>query len=254
MSAITIITSTKNAKPDVERTLASVSEQDCTQMAHLIVDGNSQDGTLELVKDYPHCKPLHVTQQTGMGIANAFNTGLEQSSSKLVLFLNAGDTFVSHRAVSQIVASYCQHRWWWASGETIALSRRGWLRRHVRHRREWNRSRFLLGNPLCHQSTVYTADLIAQVGPYDEELFLGMDYEYNIRCSFIAPPHLLNFPIAYYDTTGVSSVRVLRSFAINRRIRNRFFSLSRAQRLGLDTRMLLKSVYRLGLVPLKLVL
>jgi len=223
-------------------------------MAHLIVDGNSQDGTLELVRHYPHRKPLHVTQQTGTGITNAFNTGLEQNSSELVLFLNAGDTLVSHRAVSQIVASYRQHRWWWASGETIALSRLGMLRRHVRHRRQWDRSQFLLGNPLCHQSTVYTADLVTQVGPYNEGLFLGMDYEYNIRCSFVAPPYLLNFPIAYYDTTGVSSVRVLRSFAINRRIRDRFFSLSRAQRLRLDARMLLKSVYRLGLVPLKLAL
>jgi len=254
MSVIAIITVTKNASASIERTLASVSEQDCDSITHIIIDGSSQDGTRHQIQQFPHRKPCHLYTQTGTGIANAFNEGLAKASSDLVLFLNAGDVLVERNVVSRIVASYQQERWSWASGETIVVSRRGLIRRHVRHFQTWDSSLFLLGNALCHQSTVYTADLIARVGNYDETLSLNMDYDYNLRCASIAAPFHLGFPVAYYDASGVSSVRVFRSFAVDRRIRDRFFSLSPSRRLWLDTRMLFKSIYRLGLVPLKLVL
>ena len=63
---------------------------------------------------------------------------------------------------------------------------------------------------------------------------------------------MLYFPIAYYDTTGLSSIRVFKQFTNYRRLRDRYFELPKLERFKIDVYALIKSFYRLAMIPAKL--
>jgi glycosyltransferase involved in cell wall biosynthesis len=251
---VDIITIAKNSADYIENTLFSVSIQNYKYINHIIIDGNSTDQTIPLINQYNHEKKVTIFQQNGIGIANAFNVGLIKSSGNLVIFLNSGDTLVNEAVITKIVDSYIKHKWLWAFGETISISRKQYLKRHIKQYSHWNQNLFLSRNPICHQSTIFSQELIQKVGLYDERLTLEMDYDFNIRASLIAPPHLLYFPISYYDTTGVSSIKVFKHYKMHRELRKKYFPLSLINSFKTDMFCFLKACMRFMMIPLKILL
>ena len=233
-------------------TLNNVSNQTYQYINHVVVYRQATSQELAKIKEFCHSKKLSTYAQNGSGIASAFNDGIKQSSGQLLLFLNSGDSLVSDSVIEKIIKSYQEHKWLWASGETISVSKNKYLKKHRQQRQTWHNSLFWYGNPVCHQSTIYSRQLVEQIGLYDESLSIGMDYEYNIKANLLSSPTLLYFPISYYDTTGVSSIKVFKQLASYRRIRDRYFQLSWFNRLKVDTYSLFKSIYRLAMIPAKL--
>ena len=113
---------------------------------------------------------------------------------------------------------------------------------------------FLYSNPICHQSTIFSQELLQKVGLYDEQLYLEADYDFNIRCSLIYQPYLIRFPVSYYDTTGVSSREVFKSYRIQRKVRKKYFQLTPRQTLIIDSVCMLKVFKRFVMIPFKLYL
>ncbi|MBN3908048.1 MAG: glycosyltransferase [Nostoc sp. NMS1] len=251
---VDVITLTKNSSNCILKTLDSVSTQDYKYINHIIVDGNSTDKTVELINQYSHQKKVIIFQQNGVGIANAFNVGLLKSSGNLVIFLNSGDSLVNEVVITKIVDSYVKEKWLWAFGETISLSQKQYLKRHIKQYTHWDKNLFLSRNPICHQSTIFSQKLIQKVGLYDEQLTLEMDYDFNIRASLIAQPHLLYFPISYYDTTGVSSIKVFKHYRMHREVRKKYFPLSPIDSLKTDIFCFLKACMRFMMIPIKMFL
>ena len=249
-----IITTTKNSDNVIKKTLDSVSNQTYHYINHIIIDGFSTDDTIKNIQDFHHKKNIVIYQESPKGIANAFNIGLKKHSGKLVLFLNSGDILVDKNVIKKIVESYLNEKWLWAFGETISVSRKGYFKRHIKQYPQWQQDLFLYSNPICHQSTIFSRDLIEQVGLYNEELSLEMDYDFNIRASLISEPYLLYFPISYYDTTGVSSIKVFKHYKIHKQLRKKYFPLSRTRNLMIDSICFLKAIKRFMMIPIKLYL
>jgi hypothetical protein len=257
-TSVDVVTITAKIDDALFTTLGNVSQQDYGDINHIVIYYRANDAELAQLQTYGHRKNLVCYPQASSGIAAAFNDGLkhsqEDTQGSLVLFLNSGDTLIANDVITKVVDSYVQHQWLWGTGETISVSRHKHLQRHCKQPSPWRENLFWYGNPVCHQSTFYTRQLIAKIGLYREDLSMGMDYEYNIRANLIAEPTLLPFPVAYYDTTGVSSIKVFQQFANHRRIRDRYFRLSWFKRLKADVYCLLKSFYRLAMIPAKLLL
>ncbi|MDB9303326.1 glycosyltransferase [Nodularia spumigena CS-591/12] len=248
---VDIVTISRNSDSVILKTLESVSSQRYDYINHIIVDGKSTDKSLEVIHNFSHKKKIYIHSQLPLGISNAFNTGLSKSCGELVIFLNSGDRFVNDSVVKQIVDSYHAKSWLWAVGETISVSRRGYLKRYVRQHNKWEQKLFWYRNPICHQSTIFSRKLIEQVGLYNEQLSLGMDYDFNIRCSLVSDPLLLYFPISYYDTCGVSSRRVFRSYLMQSEIRKKYFPLSITRNLIIESIGFLKALQRFLMIPIK---
>ncbi len=251
---VDIVTIARNSDSVILKTLESVSSQTYEYINHIIVDGESTDKTLQVIQNFSHKKKIAIHSQAPLGISNAFNTGLSKSCGELVIFLNSGDRLVSNNIVQQILDSYQAKNWLWAVGETISVSRRGYLKRHVRQHSKWEQKLFWYRNPVCHQSTIFSHKLIEQVGLYNEQLSLEMDYDFNIRCSLVADPFLLYLPISYYDTCGVSSRRVFQSYFMQSEIRKKYFPLSITRNLIIESVGFLKAIQRLFMIPIKLFL
>ena len=249
-----VVTIVKNGEDSILKTLASVSNQSYPFVNHIIIDGDSSDLTTDIIESFTHNKIIYLYQQKNSGIAGAFNEGIDKSIGDFILFLNAGDKFVDNEVIATIVNSYNIHQWQWAFGETISLSRRGIIKRHIKQYKEWSNSLFLYSNPICHQSTVFCRTFVKKVGFYNETLNLEMDYDFNIRSALISKPFLLNFLVSFYDTTGISSTKVFKHYNAHKSIRDKYFSMPNLNRWKLNVICFFKALKRLAMIPVKIYL
>lgn len=87
---ISIITPTYNRRDMLEEAIKNVMAQDypLEQIEHIIVDGASTDGTLEMLKKYPH---LRVTSEPDDGVYDGMNKGIRQATGDIIILLNSDD-------------------------------------------------------------------------------------------------------------------------------------------------------------------
>jgi len=87
---ISIITPCFNAVKFIERAIDSVINQQDSNFEHIIIDGGSTDGTLDILKKYSHLKVL---SEPDRGQSDAMNKGFALSSGEIVAYLNADDYY-----------------------------------------------------------------------------------------------------------------------------------------------------------------
>ena len=90
---ITIITPSYNRSGMITVAIESVLTQGFQPFEHIIVDGGSTDGTLEILKQYPHLK---VISESDQGMYDALNKGLAASKGEIIGFLNTDDLYADH--------------------------------------------------------------------------------------------------------------------------------------------------------------
>jgi glycosyltransferase len=99
---ISIITATFNSASTVSDTLCCIRDQDYQDIEHIIVDGKSSDGTLEIVGEFPHVSKI--ISEKDRGIYDAMNKGLRAASGDIIGILNSDDIYM-HAEVLTIVAN-----------------------------------------------------------------------------------------------------------------------------------------------------
>lgn len=87
---ISIVTPCLNAAQYISDAIESVLCQGSGSFEHIIVDGGSTDGTLELLAGYPHVK---TASGPDMGMYDALNKGLELATGDVVGILNSDDLY-----------------------------------------------------------------------------------------------------------------------------------------------------------------
>lgn len=98
---ISVITVTYNAEDLIEQTIESVASQDYDNVEHLIIDGQSTDKTIEIVKRLEG-KISRWISEPDDGIYDAMNKAIKLSSGEWINFLNAGDTFCHADTLSKV--------------------------------------------------------------------------------------------------------------------------------------------------------
>lgn len=99
---ISIITVVFNGESYIEKTILSVLNQTYKNIDYIIVDGGSQDNTLNIISKY---KPYlsHLISEPDDGIYDAMNKGIFLSRGKYVNFLNSGDLLVDANVLAKAV-------------------------------------------------------------------------------------------------------------------------------------------------------
>lgn len=98
---ISVITVCYNAVSDIEDTILSVLNQDYNNIEYIIIDGESIDGTLEILKKYQNNIAILISEKDE-GIYHAMNKGVANATGEWVIFLNAGDGFFKRNALHEI--------------------------------------------------------------------------------------------------------------------------------------------------------
>lgn len=194
LPTITIATVTYNAEATLDRTLASVAQQDYPKIEHLIVDGCSQDHTLSHVQRYvernthqqvPH--NIRLIRENDEGLYDAMNKAIRNCTGDYIVFLNAGDCLHGTDIISRVVEKIEWVRGDYSNpaviyGETDLVDNDG---NFVRHRRlkapqtlSWYN--FASGMLVCHQSFYVRTD-IAREEQYNLGYRYSADYDWCIR-------------------------------------------------------------------------
>jgi glycosyltransferase involved in cell wall biosynthesis len=97
-----VITPCLNSVRYIARSVESVLRQAHDGVEHVVMDGGSSDGTLEVLKSYPH---LQVFSAADRGIYDALNRGLVHTSGEIIGFLNADDHYAED-ALAHIEPSF----------------------------------------------------------------------------------------------------------------------------------------------------
>jgi glycosyltransferase involved in cell wall biosynthesis len=105
MTALSIITVCYNSAKTISRTLESVGAQSFKSIEHIIVDGGSTDGTLEVVNgaDGAVCK---VVSESDDGIYDAMNKGVRLAKGEIVAFLNSDDVYTDTNVARDVVGAF----------------------------------------------------------------------------------------------------------------------------------------------------
>lgn len=100
-SKVSIITVVYNGVEYIENTILSVINQTYDNFEYIIIDGNSNDGTLEIIKRYEN-KITKIISEPDNGIYDAMNKGIGLSTGDWIHFRNCGDYFASTTVLSDI--------------------------------------------------------------------------------------------------------------------------------------------------------
>jgi len=101
MDKITIVTVTYNARDFIEATIQSVIYQTYQNIEYIIIDGGSDDGTLEIIKEYESVLAYWVSEPDA-GIYDAMNKGAAVATGDWINFLNAGDLLYSNDVLAEV--------------------------------------------------------------------------------------------------------------------------------------------------------
>jgi glycosyltransferase involved in cell wall biosynthesis len=91
---ISIITPVYNGKRFIEFCIKNVIEQNCPEAEHIIMDGGSTDGTVEIIRHYAgQYSHIHWISEKDKGQSDAMNKGIAMAGGEIVGFLNADDFY-----------------------------------------------------------------------------------------------------------------------------------------------------------------
>ena len=191
--SISVVTPSFNQGEFIEEAIRSVIQQGYPRYEHIIIDGDSQDKTREVLGNYPQVKWV---SEKDRGQAHAINKGLGCAQGSVLAYLCADDTYEPE--AFHYVNEYFQHH------PTIGLIYGTCcfmdVEGNVLRRKKavpFKRKRLLRHNIIWQPTVFFRASVWERLGPFNEELNFAMDYEYWLRaaerCSIAAVDrHLAN--------------------------------------------------------------
>ena len=102
---ISIITACFNSASCIQHALSSVASQDYQDIEHIVIDGGSTDGTLDIINRY-RSGITHVISEPDNGMYDAMNKGIAMASGDVIGILNADDFYAKDSVIAQIATTF----------------------------------------------------------------------------------------------------------------------------------------------------
>lgn len=183
---VSIITPSYNQAAYLEETINSVLKQDYQNLEYIIVDGGSDDGSLEIINKYAEQLAWWVSEPD-QGQTDAINKGFARAKGEILAWLNSDDTYLPG-AVSEAVIYLQSHpEIGMVYGDANLIDEDGNVIGSFPARQTDNQ-RLMRGYVhIPQQASFFRADLWKNVGPLDPTFFFAMDYDLWVRLSKQAP-------------------------------------------------------------------
>ncbi len=99
---VSIVTVCYNSEVTIEDTIQSVISQSYTNIEYIIVDGQSTDNTLKIVKSYKE-KIAKIVCEKDEGLYDAINKGVQLSTGNIIAILNSDDVYKDNNVIKDVV-------------------------------------------------------------------------------------------------------------------------------------------------------
>lgn len=102
---VSIITVCYNSQSTIEDCIKSVINQSYKNLEYIIIDGKSNDRTIEIIKKYQN-QIYKIISEPDHGIYDAMNKGIINSSGDLIGFINSDDLYYSKNVLERVVSEF----------------------------------------------------------------------------------------------------------------------------------------------------
>lgn len=171
---VSIITVTRNLidagrKDFFRQCVESVRMQDYPSIEHLIIDGASTDGTVELLQELG----VNYVSEPDTGVYNAFNKGIKKARGKYIAFLNSDDFYTRSDTVSLSVAALEKSQADFSYASIRVIDEEKGTEKDVEP--HWGNC--FIGLPFCHQTMFSTKKMMTELGGFDENFRIIADFD-----------------------------------------------------------------------------
>lgn len=215
---VSIITATYNSASTIRDTLESVANQTYKDIEHIIVDGLSNDETLEIVREYPHV--AKIISEPDQGIYDAINKGIQLAQGEVVGILNSDDFLSSNFVITKIVESFNEDTD--AIIADITFVSPSDVSKTIRYysSKNWRPNLFRWGFMPPHPSFYLRKEYYDNFGLYKNSYKIAADYELLIRMLYINKLNYkyINLQTVTMRTGGVSTENFMSRYTLNKEI------------------------------------
>lgn len=181
---VTIITVTYNlVKANLSdyfrEMVESVKNQTYQNIEHLVVDGASNDGTVDLLEECAQKGCIKYISEPDKGIYEAMNKGIAKAEGKYICFLNSDDYFNNIKAVELSVNALEKENADYSYAKTIFINRNGKVYDNIMQANP-DMANLFLTMPFCHQAMFTKRDVLFE-NPFNTDRKSAADYETFIR-------------------------------------------------------------------------
>ncbi|CRF51375.1 Colanic acid biosynthesis glycosyl transferase WcaE [Helicobacter heilmannii] len=178
-------------------------------MEHLIIDGQSTDGTLELLKAYPH---LQVFSSKDKGLYDAMNKGINLAKGEIIGILNSDDCYANAEVLSQVLEAFKTHpQADMVYANLVYVKGAKVVRCYVSG--HFSKRGFFYGKVPAHPTLFVRKAVYDRFGGYKIDYKIAADYEFLLRTLVVAGlkavyvPHVwVKMGVGGVSTRGLKSL------------------------------------------------
>jgi len=180
---VSLITAVYNNETHLRDALESAKSQDYPHIEHIIIDGGSTDGTLEILEDYREEIAL-VISEPDSGIYDALNKGIRNASGTYIAFLHSDDVFDNPAALRRLVEASEHSNAEFCCSDVVIVDRdsdeiiRFYMAQYFR---TWL---FKIGWMPPHPGCLFKRSLHDEFGLYSTKFKIAGDFDFMVRMFF----------------------------------------------------------------------
>lgn len=184
---VTIVTATYNLlqngrEETFKQCVESVQKQTYPNIEHIVIDGASTDGTLDMLQKYKDQGWIQFYSEPDKGIYDAMNKGILKAKGKYVICLNSDDFYCNDKAVELLVKKAEETDADAAYGNAIRVNPQT-----LQKISSWNGKEVfypLFGSCPCYQTLLIKTSVMKELGLYDLQYKVSSDN--NFMCRMVA--------------------------------------------------------------------
>jgi glycosyltransferase involved in cell wall biosynthesis len=182
---ISLITVSFNSASTIKDTIESVRSQNFSDIEYIIVDGNSKDTTVDIIKSAGAVVSKWISEPD-KGIYDAMNKGIRMASGDVVGIINSDDFYYNDQIISSVANAFSDTTTDAVFGDLIFVDP-GNLRKVVRtySSGKWNPQRFAWGFMPAHPTFFVRRHFYEQAGLFKTDYKIAADYEMLIRLLYV---------------------------------------------------------------------
>jgi glycosyltransferase involved in cell wall biosynthesis len=214
---LSIITINYKDVVGLRKTMTSVFNQTFRDFEYIVVDGNSTDGSVEVIKQFDNSSIENFLwiSESDFGIYNAMNKGIRMAKGEYVQFLNSGDMLASNDVTEKMLACLFPSPQGEGRGTRASILYGNMLKLLPKriHRDKGFAGRvptmldFYTGT-LNHSSAYIKRSLFDTYGLYDESLRIVSDWKWYLQVIALhgVIPVYTDIDVTVFDMNGISTV------------------------------------------------
>jgi len=214
---VSLLTVSYNSSATIKDTINSVLSQDYKDVEYIIVDGNSGDKTVEIIRSFGNKIDKWISE-ADKGIYDAMNKAIKMATGEVVGILNSDDFYSATNVVSQVAAAFNDPAIDAVFGDLVFVDPNN-LKKVVRKysSANWHPEKFAKGFMPAHPTFFVRRKYYEEIGLFKTDYKIAADYELLIRFLYVHKLKYKYLPINMVTMRkgGVSSNGIMSNIILN---------------------------------------